>query len=56
MSLGLETCRILLSVQYIQLWVIQIPVILYWDIVIYPASGEGGLSMEERPLAWESGV
>lgn len=56
MSLGLETCRILLSVQYIQLWIIWIPVILYWDIVIYPASGEGSLSMEERALAWESGV
>lgn len=49
MSLGLETCRILLSVQYTQLWVIRIPVILCWDVVIYPASGEGGLSMEERP-------
>lgn len=31
MTLGLEACRLLLSIQYVQLWLVQMPTILYWD-------------------------
>lgn len=56
MTLGLETCRLLPSVAIHSTLDCSVPVILYWILSFSLPVGGGDLSMEERALAWESGV